>query len=140
MTTGWLEILAPFQTIMTIAELKTLLGDNDSVKALSHACVDYALSGKPQQDVADALNKLPAPQRLIVEVLLQQWTGRNPFKPDPSAHWINPLWDLKNAIQRFKTQTVATFTDAELRTMLQEIYEEILIRLCRDAITVLPAN
>lgn len=137
---GLQETFAPFQAIMTKEQLKELLEDLPAIRALCHACVDYALSGKPQPDTVEAMNKLQASRRLVIEVLLQQWTGRNPFKPDPNGYWINPLWDLKNTIARFKSQTVTTFTDAELRTMLQEIYEEILTRLCREAITALPAD
>lgn len=100
-----------------------------------HALVDAffdAVTGIERNETAEAIKRLPTPQRTAIELLAARATG----KMEGMTRWSNPLWSLKQRIGWICRVSLSGITPQEIRDGYHDLVHQVVDLLCDDWKTV----
>ena len=101
----------------------------DSYCALVSACLDQIVLDHLTPETTDALSKLPADQRIIVEALFLKSTGQDFISRDPSGRWAQPLWNLRGTCRKYLDLSPTEVKPEELLQALKDVFLPMLSTL-----------
>lgn len=121
-----------------LLQVKRKLGDENFSKLATdfrpamHALGDLLLDAVTMTALpttVEKLKKLPAGQRLAVENVAAEMTGRSANR-HREERWMDELWELKNYLMRISATSVSGITQEEIREGLDPLLHATIDSLC----------